>query len=241
MNYAILLSGGKGTRAGGSLPKQYSIAGGFMMISYSLKTLLISDETDRIIIVAEEEWQEKIREESKRLGVDTVKLCAFAKPGRNRQESIYNGIKEIIRSAGESAEISDFTEEDTVLVHDAARPFLSLKLLKDCYDSLGSHDGVMPVLAMKDTVYYSEDGKSVSSLLEREKLYAGQAPELFRLVNYAKANEALMPEKILEINGATETAIRYGMKIKMIAGDEKNFKVTTASDMDRFQDLFGGK
>ena len=54
---------------------------------------------------------------------------------------------------------------------------------------------------MKDTVYFSEQGKTIDSLLNRNKIYAGQAPEVFRLGRYYEANKALLPEKILSING----------------------------------------
>ncbi|MBQ8956634.1 MAG: 2-C-methyl-D-erythritol 4-phosphate cytidylyltransferase, partial [Lachnospiraceae bacterium] len=104
-----------------------------------------------------------------------------------------------------------------------------------CYKALSGHDGVMPVLPMKDTVYLSDDKKSVSELLDRSRVFAGQAPELFYFKPYYEANMKLMPDKILEINGASEPAVMAGMDIVMIPGDERNFKVTTDADMERFR------
>ena len=60
MNYAILLSGGKGTRIGSDIPKQYISTGGQMMISYSLKTLIESNMIDAVYIVAEDEWSHRV-------------------------------------------------------------------------------------------------------------------------------------------------------------------------------------
>ena len=99
----------------------------------------------------------------------------------------------------------------------------------------------MPVLPMKDTVYESADGRSVTKLLEREKIYAGQAPELFRLRKYYEANKVLVPLKINEVNGATEPAITKGMDVAMIMGDESNYKVTTKEDMNSFIRLKEGE
>ena len=82
----------------------------------------------------------------------------------------------------------------------------------------------------------SEDGKQVSSLLERKQVFAGQAPESFRYGKYLEANEALLPDKILNINGSTEPAILAGMQIKMIPGDECNYKITTENDLKKFMD-----
>ena len=89
---------------------------------------------------------------------------------------------------------------------------------------------------MKDTVYFSEDGENVTSLIDRGKVYAGQAPELFKLMPYIKANEVLLPDKILLINGSTEPAVMAGMDIVMIPGDENNYKITTKADMERFEE-----
>jgi 2-C-methyl-D-erythritol 4-phosphate cytidylyltransferase len=90
---------------------------------------------------------------------------------------------------------------------------------------------------MKDTVYLSEDGESITSLLDRKQIFAGQAPEAFRLGAYYRANEALMPEKILQINGSTEPAVMMGLHIRMIPGDEQNFKITTREDLKRFEEI----
>lgn len=228
MNYAILLAGGAGSRISSDIPKQYIKAGPHMMITVALKVLLKSDHIDGICIVADDDWREEIKKDASSAGVDTDRILSYANPGDNRQLSILNGMDEIIRVKGEPS------DTDTVLVHDAARPFVSAGLLTSVYGSLVGHDGVMPVLPMKDTVYYSENGSEISELLDRQKIFAGQAPELFIFGKYYEANKALLPEKIYSVNGASETAIIAGMDIVMIPGDEGNFKVTTDADLDRY-------
>ncbi len=230
-NVAIFLSGGTGSRAGSDTPKQYLKAGGHMMATYALKPLLNSDRIDAVVIVAEKEWQESILSDAKSAGLPTEKICAFALPGKNRQLSILNGMTEIEKSVHNL-----FMVTGTIMVHDAARPFLSVEFLDRIFDALPGHDGVMPVLPMKDTVYYSEDGKSVGKLLEREKIFTGQAPELFVFDKYLKANRDLLPDRILGINGSSEPAIMAGMDIAMISGDEKNIKITTAKDLEKFNE-----
>lgn len=80
----------------------------------------------------------------------------------------------------------------------------------------------------------SEDGKRVFSLMDRSKIFSGQAPESFVLGKYLEANRRLLPDRILKINGSTEPAVMAGMDIAMIAGDENNFKITTQADLNRF-------
>ena len=198
-----------------------------MVLSYCVERLSEHEEIDGIQIVAAKEWQEKIRDCLKvydRKG----KFRGFSAPGENRQLSVYHGLEDIREYAGDT---------DVVLVHDAARPLLSEQMITRCLKASFGHDGVMPVLRMKDTVYVSEDGKSVSALLDREMVYAGQAPEAFRLGLYYEANRRLLPEKILGINGSTEPAVMAGMDIVMIEGEEGNFKITAMEDLERFRGL----
>lgn len=76
----------------------------------------------------------------------------------------------------------------------------------------------------------------MTALLKRSEIYAGQAPELFRLGVYYEANCRLMPERILQVNGSTEPAVMAGLDVAMIPGDEGNFKITTKEDLERFRE-----
>lgn len=221
MNYAIILSGGIGTRLGLDMPKQYYEVNKKPIIRYVIETMEQCEVVDGFVIVAAEEWQEYVQNQN----FLPEKFLGFALPGENRQLSIYNGLCALRGIA---------KEEDVVLIQDAARPNTSMKLIEQCLDLKHDVDGAMPVLLMKDTVYLSEDGVQVSALLERKKVFAGQAPESFRFGKYLAANEMLLPEKIRSINGSTEPAILAGMHIQMIPGDEKNYKITTEVDLEKF-------
>ena len=230
---ALVLSGGTGRRMGVDTPKQYIEINDKPVISYCLECLFAHDGIDAVQIVADEMWRETILDCMSYLqgdvhdGAAPEKFRGFSAPGENRQLSIFNGLEDIRKYAEES---------DIVLIHDAARPLLSAGLITTCLEAVAVHDGVLPVLPMKDTVYYSEDGISVSSLLERARIFAGQAPEAFVLGKYYEANRALLPDRILQINGSTEPAILAGLDIAMIPGDEGNFKITTKADLERFRE-----
>ena len=243
MTIALVLSGGTGTRLGADIPKQYIEVKGRPIISYCLETLFAHAQIDAVQIVADPAWQQVIAEEAERLehrssnqeaekasGVIS-KFRGFSSPGATRQLSIYNGLTDILQYASKG---------DIVIVHDAARPCLSEDMISRGIAACSGHDGVLPVLPMKDTVYLSEDGRAVSSLLNRSQVFAGQAPEFFSLGKYYDANTCLLPEKILAINGSTEPAILAGLDIAMITGDEGNFKITTKADLERFQQIICG-
>lgn len=227
MNIAIILSGGTGSRAKTDVPKQYLKVGGQPVISYSLKTIGENKWIDGIVIVTEKAWQSFIQEEIEKLGLST-KFVGFALPGENRQLSIWSGLSWIKEQKNDC---------ENVFVHDAARPNLSERLINRCFEEMGDADGVLPVIPMKDTLYISETGKKVDKLIDRSKIFAGQAPELFDFEKYYRANMELFPEKILTINGSTEVAFLAGMDITMVEGEETNFKLTTPEDVKRFQEL----
>ena len=225
MNIALILAGGTGTRLGSDIPKQYMKVNGEMVISHCLAVFGIHPQIEAIHIVAHQEWHDEIRGE---MPEDVrLKFRGFSEPGLNRQLSIYSGLQDAMKYASET---------DIVIVHDAARPLVSEAMLSACIEACAVHDGALPVLPMKDTVYLG-DGSRITSLLDRSTVYAGQAPEAFTLGRYYEANRRLLPDKILEINGSTEPAIMAGMDIAMIPGEESNFKITTRADLERYQEI----
>ena len=229
MNIALLLSGGVGARLSARVPKQYITVDGKMIVTHTLLKLYEQNDIDAVQIVAAEEWREKIVAEQKHFFPQfEKKFRGFSDSGQNRQMSILNGLRDIKQYA---------VADDVVMVHDAVRPLISSEDIMAGFAAVVGHDGVMPVLPMKDTVYLSSDGKCVTELLRREQVFAGQAPEFFRLGKYLAANEGLLPDKILVVNGSTEPAVMSGMDIVMIPGDEGNFKITTQGDLDRYISL----
>ena len=231
MNYAVILSGGIGTRMNNlGVPKQYFKVKNKMILEYTMELFEKSESVDFIVLVIADEWKTDLEQI---LRAKYTKLAAFAKPGRNRQESILHGLEECIkRTQGHN---------DVVIVHDAVRPCLSLQLIKACVDSIPEYDGSMPVLPMKDTIYQSNDGKAVSRLLERSRIFAGQAPEAFLLQKYYEANKSLPENELMKINGSTEVAFKASLDICMIPGEESNFKITTQEDLKRFTEIVEGR
>ncbi|MGN0613864.1 MAG: IspD/TarI family cytidylyltransferase [Porcipelethomonas sp.] len=222
MNIALILAGGTGTRLGAEIPKQYIEIKGKPIISYCLDVFSQHKDIDNIHIIADKSWHEYILQY-----IYTVKFKGFSAPGENRQLSIYNGLYDVKKYS---------SDDDIVIIHDAARPNVSSEMISECIFAAQRHDGAIPVLPMKDTVYLSENGSTISSLIPREKLYAGQAPEAFKLGKYILANERLLPDKIKKINGSTEPAILFNMDIAIIKGDENNSKITTPADLERFKE-----
>jgi len=227
MNIAIVLSGGTGTRMGLGIPKQYVVVGGKPVIEYCLRTLLMHVAIDMVVVGVANEWRCLVIDCINRISIK--KPVFFSKPGDTRQGSIINAIKEAKEQGAE--------QTDIVLIHDAARPLLSEKLITDCLIACEEADAVLPVIPVKDTTYMSKDGKHIDSLLERKILWNGQAPEAFRFGSYYDANMKLSEEELNRITGSTEVSFRAGLKCVLIPGDTNNFKITTPEDLSNFESI----
>jgi len=226
MNYAIILSGGIGTRMKlNGFPKQYIEVKQKPILIYTLEKFERSQEVDRIIIVAAKEWQIQIKK-----WLDTysiTKFCDFALPGEQRQESILNGLRQCAQfSTGEN---------DIVIIHDAVRPLVTEKLISECIDNAKQYGGCMPVLRINDTVYQSLDGNAINRLMDRNTLFAGQSPEAFYLLEYLRLNNSVSREELLAYKGTSEIAFNNGINVRLIPGEVSNYKLTTIEDLKRFK------
>lgn len=220
-NTALVLAGGVGSRMNmGSFPKQYLQVKGRPVLDYCLCTFQNTPTVDAIVIVADPSWREFIDGWLQKSGIS--KFVGYADPGETRQFSIFNGLLVAQQQVPDC---------ENVIIHDSARPLISENLITACFRQLDTADGVMPVLPVKDTCYQSMDGKTISSFIPRSQLFAGQAPEAFRLKPYLQLHRELPREALLEISGSSELAYKYGMKVAMIPGEEKNFKITTQDDL----------
>lgn len=219
MNTAIILAGGMGTRLGGNIPKQYLEVGNKPIITYCLEKFEVNQLIDEIVIVAAEEWRVFILENIPHIG----KFKCFAPAGSSRQHSIVNGM----RAAS--------SQTEKIIIHDAVRPNVSDDTITQCILGLDKYDGVMPVLPVKDTIYYSQTGMQITSLLNRDQLFAGQAPESFLFNKYLDIHNGMTEAQLSLVRGSSEIAYRHGLKIKLIHGDEHNYKITTMADLEKYK------
>ena len=223
-NIAILLSGGTGSRVGGEIPKQYIPVNGKMIIEYSLDALICHKDIDGILIVAHDNYRDRIDKAYHGNDSFALKFMGYVMPGENRQLSIWNAL-----------ECIGADDEVNVFIHDAARPVLTETMITDYIDAIEGHDGVLPVLPMKDSIYISRDGSSISGIADRQQLYSGQAPEVFVCGKYYNAVKRLLPKEILHITGSAAPAVMAGMDIAMVKGEQRNIKITTAEDLEEFR------
>lgn len=214
MNVGLILAGGNSERMVGiDTPKQFVEIGGIPLIKYSLQTIERCEDIDLICVVADEKRRSMIGN------------YIYAEPGISRQHSIYNGLLAVKSYAPKY-----------VVVHDSARPLLTVDDICNGINASRDYDGATPSLPVTETIYRSFNGKTISSTLNRDELLIGQTPECYDFEKYLEAHERCK-DMLAGFRGSSEIAVNAGMKIAIYNGNAGNFKVTTNGDLERFKAL----
>lgn len=146
------------------------------MVTYALEPLLKSNHVDRICVVAEHEYRDLIYADAEQAGLDVKKITCYAIPANTgRQGSVLNAMQEILRDICSEVDVEQISDNGTVFIHDAARPFLTIKMVDDCYETFDGYDGIMTVLPLYDNIYRTkEDGWTIeiTSMDRKENVVA---------------------------------------------------------------------
>ena len=216
---AIITAGGSGQRFGEL--KQFKRLNGQPIYEYSLKTFIDTRLFGEIILVVPGENQKIIEQEVKKKHRSLVKVIVG---GIDRQDSVKNGV------------MNSSSKTDLVVIHDAARPFITKKLIKSCILACSNSDGAIVALQSFDTIKYSK-GNVVEKTIDREKVWMAQTPQAFIKEKILEAYNNKLDELIM----TDESSMMEGMgyKIKIVRGSENNFKITTEYDWKRAEMVLG--
>lgn len=211
---AIIVAGGSGLRAGGELPKQYQTIGDRPVIAHTLAAFIAHPEIDLVQPV---------------IGKDHEDLFAAARGDLDCLPATEGGAT---RQASVKAGLTALSPHDPthVLIHDAARPFVSAEMITASLHALESSDGAIPVLPVVDTIKRAQDDYVVETL-DRNQLRAAQTPQAFRYGEICKAHEAAAHETAHEFTDDASIGEWAGLTITMVDGDARNRKLTTQNDI----------
>jgi 2-C-methyl-D-erythritol 4-phosphate cytidylyltransferase len=220
---AIVPSAGLGRRFGSDANKPFQILGGKPLVVWALETLESVEAIEEIIPVLRKEDVERGIEVFRSYNISKTKRVAAG--GKERQDSVYNGLKLI----GDKNCI--------VLIHDGVRPFIEKdliekvikELLKGGKGGLKSFDGVVFGVPVKDTIKEAESG-IIKSTIRRDSLWAIQTPQVFPYKKISAAYKKSIKEGFYSTDDAALME-RYGGKIKVIMGSYSNIKITTPDDL----------
>ena len=227
--YALIPAAGYGVRMGGATPKQYLPLNGKPMIHHSLARLCGHPEIAGVYVVlapddtlwGQYDWRSF-----------APKLSVLHCGGAKRHESVYNGLDAITQAV---------RFDDWVLVHDAARPCLSVELLDKLLAEVGDDPfgGILGV-PVADTLKRANAECRTTRTESREGLWQAQTPQMFRFGLLLRALSLLIGEGAV-VTDEAQAVERMGFDAKLVAGDNTNFKVTYPRDLKLAECLLRGE
>jgi len=209
---ALVPAAGGGTRLGAGVPKQYVDLGGEPMLYRSIDALLAEPRIEEILVVLAPDDPRQVPS-----GRFDARVRWLKAGGATRAESVANGLQAL-----------DAADNDWVLVHDAARPGLSLAALSGLIDTLRDDPvGGLLALPIADTLKRSDVSGRVVQTVPRDALWAAQTPQMFRAGLLRQAMQAAHQD----ITDEASAIERLGQQPRLVRGEAANFKVTLAEDL----------
>lgn len=211
---AVLVAAGRGERMGGTRPKAFMAVGGEPMLLRAARTFDAAPVVDGIVAVVPEEERHAAGEMLKAL----PKLTAVVAGGARRQDSVLEGLKPA--PAG---------FDGVVLVHDAARVFVTVAVIEAVAAAARRSGAAVPVVPVTDTIKRVHEGAVVETV-DRSELAAAQTPQGFRLSVLVRAYEQAFREQITVTDEAMAVE-RLGLTVVTVNGAATNRKLTTPDDL----------
>jgi len=208
---AIIVAAGKGLRAGDGPPKQYRTLSGVPVLRRSVEVFQAHPGISKVIVVINPDHADFYEK-----AVGDLELPSPVAGGRTRQESVLNGLTSL---EGDAPGI--------VLIHDAARAFVSLGLIERVIDEVSnSGGGAIPSLPVCDTLKKGKDG-IVEETISRDGLFTVQTPQGFPYPEILNAHKKAVGKELTDDAAVAEAA---GMKVALVAGAKENIKLTNPED-----------
>ena len=218
---AVVLSAGVGRRMNSDIPKQYLMLKDKPVLAHSLLSFEESEVDDIVIVcgAGDEDFIKKEFVEKYSLN----KVRAIVEGGAERFNSVYNGLLAC-------------KDADYVLIHDGARPYVSLDIIRRNMEEVVKYKAVVTAVKSTDTVKISDENGFVETTPDRNRVFAMQTPQTFDYKIALEAYTALIKSieagnKINITDDAQVVELFSDRKVKLVEGDYSNIKITTPRDL----------
>ena len=234
MDYVIIVAGGKGLRMGSDIPKQFLPIGGKPVLMRTLERFREYDADLQIILVLPETQQAYWHQLCEEYHFDVA--YTLANGGQTRFHSVQNGLAKVPNDA-----------EGVVGVHDGVRPFPSIEVIRNCYETARTAKAVIPVIPVVETLrHISSNGQTrtdtdkkeslshevrcqkESRTVPRDEYRLVQTPQTFDIQLLKAANRQPYNDGFTDDASVVES---YGHQITLVEGNRENIKITTPYDL----------
>lgn len=209
---AIVLAAGEGSRAGQTVPKQFAPVRGMPMFLHSVKRFAAHPRIDSIYLVVGPGQQDMAE-----TALDPGHRLRLVVGGATRRDSVFNALRAIVADGGCAK----------VLVHDAARPFVPIRLIDDLIDALGTVPAAIPVLPVVDTLVNGENGRALAAI-DRSSSWRVQTPQAFDFATLVSAHQSWPISQEATDDASMVRALVED--VAMVTGDSELEKFTYAED-----------
>lgn len=216
MNSVIIVSAGKGSRMKADINKQFLKIGNKEVIAHTIDKFYNNKNIDEIIVVIRDDEKEFFKENIiDKYGYKNIKIV-FG--GRERQDSVYNGLKELEKSC------------QIVLIHDGARPFVTNEIIEESIECAKKYNSAIVGVPVKDTIKIVNKNNDVCDTPNRSTLWSIQTPQVFNYLLIMEAHEKAKEDKYY---GTDDSMLmeHLGYNVKVVEGSYNNIKITTPEDL----------
>lgn len=216
MNSVVIVSAGRGSRMKADINKQFLKIGDKEVIAHTIDKFYNSENIGEIIIVVREDEKEFFQENViDKYGYKNIKI-AFG--GKERQDSVYNGLKALDKNC------------EIVLIHDGARPFVTDEIIEKSIECAQKYNCAIVGVPVKDTIKIVNENNDVCDTPSRNKLWSIQTPQVFDYSLIMKAHEKAKVDKYY---GTDDSMLMeyLGYNVKVVEGSYNNIKITTPEDL----------
>lgn len=217
---AVILAGGTGSRFGGDLPKQFERIGDRTIIEHSVAAFENHPQINEIVVVIHSDYVEH----TKKIMDSFSKVKAVVPGGDTRSRSSFAGIDYF----------KEFQADTKILIHDAARPFVSKEIITNVIKALETHNAVNVAISVADTVIETDLFGKIKKIPERSFLKLVQTPQGFSLSVIREAYQKAFIDPGFVATDDCGVVFNYLKEIDIfvIEGEKKNIKITIRSDLD---------
>lgn len=219
---AALLAGGIGTRLNVGIPKQFYLIANKPILIHSLETFLKVEEIDEIIVSSPKDCIGKTEEVIEEYNLTDSRITVI-EGGERRSDTILNSINYTIEN--------NYPEDSIMVTHDAARIFVTSKLIKDSIKYAKQYGASSAVIPATDVIFESKKQGLLTDVPDRQYLLQSQTPQSFNIDHYMKIYDDLSSDEIDKLDEAMILFHMRNHKIGLFEGDRINFKVTRPSDI----------
>jgi 2-C-methyl-D-erythritol 4-phosphate cytidylyltransferase/2-C-methyl-D-erythritol 2,4-cyclodiphosphate synthase len=221
---ALIVAAGRGSRIGGSRPKQYETAAGASLLCHAVSAFTAHGAVSATRVVIH--GSDRALYEEAVAGLDGLGEPVIG--GASRQESVRNGLEALTPAA-----------PDRVLIHDGARPFVDAGTISRVLAGLDGHDGAIAAIPVTDTIKRAV-GDRIAATVERDGLWAAQTPQGFRFMAILAAHRQAAAQGMSGFTDDAAVAQWAGLDVAVVPGEIANRKVTTQADLAEARRLLEG-